>query len=196
MARKELVSDYSKKLKHYKNVGKATSRSEFEAGVPELLWIDKNKPYGNIPLYDDMTENDLLRIYRKYKKVRIVHLRERGIKTRKHITENSSRDYMWYEKSKKYSVRDRYKRMAKNWAGHNRKEVRKMMLQYVWNHKNECISQSLENMLCSAKSSGMIFDTFANKIKSANLRVDLERYIEFHLPRLIRSAVNRYEKMK
>jgi len=64
--------DLSKKLKIYKKKGLPSSRIVFESGIPAYIQTSKHEPYGSIPLYDDMTEKDVLSLFRQYKKSRKV----------------------------------------------------------------------------------------------------------------------------
>jgi len=192
----KFVSDLAKKLEFDKKRGKSAKRVIFETGVPQCLWIDKGKPYGSIPVCDDMTENDVLESYRKHKKERITYLRNSGIRTRKHITKNALRDHEWHSMRKRYSGTPDYKKMAKKWASKNRKETTLMLLKYLWKHKNECMSTKLKNIINTASSTGQTFDTFSKQCCPSILKSDLNQYIDFYLPRIIRSAINRYKQLK
>jgi hypothetical protein len=192
--KKAPVIDLSKKLKAYRDRDKPTKRNIFEVGVPQCLWTDKNKPYGCIPLYDDTTQNDVLDSYCRHKKERIAYLRSRGIKTRKHITKNVTRDHEWYLMSKCYKGTPDYKQMAKQWAPRNRQMVNSMLLRLLWKNMNECISARLKNVITTAKSKEQSCDTFLKQCHSSFLKKDFKRYVDFYLPRAMRSAVNRYKK--
>ncbi len=198
MKNKKKTTDLSKKLYFYDLQGKRKERVIFRVGVPQCMWTDKNKSYGAIELYDDMTEQDVLSHYRSYKKERVNYLRSCGIKIRKHITKNSFRSYEWYKMAEPYGDKPNYKEIAKDWSKNNKKEVNVMLFRYLWNDPNGCISPDLKDKITAVKSERKIFDTFldeyAFRLKPQQIKADLNNYVEFYLPRLMRSAIHRYKK--
>lgn len=191
-------TELSKKLAFYDLQGKQKERVIFRVGVPQCMWTDKDKSYGAIELYDDMTERDVLRDYRSHKKERVAYLRSCGIKIRKHITRNSFRSYEWYKIAEAYGDKPNYKKIAEDWSKKNKKEVIVMLFRYLWNDPSDCISSEIKDDITDVKSERKIFDTllteYAFRLKSQQIKADLNNYVGFYLPRLIRSAVHRYKK--
>ena len=120
--RRQFLPDFSKKQRLYKKRGESTSRAIFKVGVPQILWTEKDKSYGSILLYDDMTEKDILAIYHSKKASRLKYLRRQGIKTRKNITDKSFRDRKWKEIVASYKGKKTYKEIASDWAKKHPKE--------------------------------------------------------------------------
>lgn len=196
---KKNSTDLSKKLAFYDLQGKRKERVIFRADISQFMDTDKNNPYGWLALYDDLTEKDMLVHFRVYKKERVNNLRSWGVKTRKHITKNALRDHKWYKMAEAYEGGTNYKKIAHEWAKSNRQDVIDMLLKYLWNNPDGCISPDLKEAIAAAKSKGKVFDTFFTESitsrKTKKLTHDLNNYIEFNLPRLIRSAANRYKEL-
>ncbi len=58
------------KLKAYKERGELVEpRVLFSAGIPQCCQMTKGISYGKIPLYDDMTQKDIIEIFSREKKV-------------------------------------------------------------------------------------------------------------------------------
>lgn len=196
--KKRVEADLTKKMQLYDLKGQRKERTIFRAEIPQCMETDRNVSYGKIFLYDDMTERDILSEFRRYKKERVVFLRSCGIKIRKYMTAKSLRDHEWFKLAQSFGARPDYKVLAKEYAEQNKKQVTKMFLTYLWHHPKECNSVKLEQDIQGSKSRGEIFDTFLKrrleKKKDGELSDDINHYISFQLPRLIRSAVHRYTK--
>jgi len=194
------IPDLSKKLKIYKRHGVLTARPVFEAGIPEYFQPSKHKSYGRLYLYDDMTEKDLLSLFRCYKKERNKRIKTHGIKVRKHITKNIIRGIEWSRMVNKYKNQPNYKKISIEWSKKNTEEVIDMVLKYLWKIPEDAFSTGIQNRIRRAKVNGKIFDSFIieNKkfITVTRLKKDIQEYITFYLPRRIRSAVYRRSRSK
>lgn len=192
--------DLTKKLKVYKEKGEPSSRRVFEAEIPEYIQVSKHKPYGRIFLYDDMTENDVVEIFRQYKKTRNKWLKQQDITTRKHITKNIDRDIQWVNMVKKYKSAVNYVKIAQQWAKRNPQEIFGMVLTGLWKKPEKTMDPKLSKIIKKAQSKGKIFDSFIQENKRIlffeSMKSDINEYVNVSLPQLIRSAVTRSSKIK
>lgn len=191
-----------KRLAAYAEAGQAAPpRAVFRAGIPAYFETSKHKPFCSLPVYDDTTESELLERFRYYKKLRLQHLRQSGIRVRKHITTNIHRDHIWFQMAqrqlKKGAVAPNYRQIAEQWSRRNPAHVREMLLQYIWRSSESAVSDELREAIQRAKTKGEIYETFTRRFatndSSSDLKEELDTYISTHLPHVIRSAVQRYK---
>lgn len=195
--KRPIPKDLKEKLAFYKIIyGEQYSRIIFKAGVPEYFEPNLHHPYGWLALYDDMTEKDIAFFFRQYKKARIQRLKNQKISIRKYLTLNTIRDYEWAKIAKKNKDKPDYKKIALDWAKKNAGQIRKMVLEYLWRNPSNSQSVELTELFQKGKKRKQKFVNFivtnAAFLTKTPLKPDTEYYISFNLPRLIRSAVNRY----
>ncbi len=189
---------YDKKLEKCKREGKYASRLIFKAEIQEYFTPNREYPFGWLALYDDMSEKDLVCFFRKYKKCRIDRLKKVGVKTRKHYTEKTMRDYKWKKMAGRYHGTPDYKVIAKQWAKKNKGETLALYLSYAWNNPNAIVGD-FRNEIETAKRNKMTKDSFLKLHRASQKSYDrfakeIKQYVDFHLPKSIRSAINRIKK--
>ena len=196
MTAKKNLPDLSKKLKIYKRKGLPNSRVVFESGIPAYMQTSKHKPYGWLPLYDDMTEKDLVSLFRQYKKARKKRLRESGIDNRRYITAREKRDSRWVKMASKYDSKPDYKKLAEEWANKNQKQLVVMIFDSRWRKPAGCVSPILQDLIINAQKKGLqkesLLEQKSNAIEKEIVVREYVDFVGFNLPRIIRSAVKRY----
>ena len=187
--------EMEKKMDIYRQRGQEVpSRPLFSVGVPAIFGPVNKYSFGQIYLYDDMTEQDLRVEFRYRKELRRQFLEKTyGFKTRKFVTKNELRDQEWFEMAQKYGTDPDYKEIAKNWAEAHSPEATDLFLAYFWRNPDGILSEELESMIKGYQESGEGFETFAGTVKngSVDLKEDLTEYIENHLHNVIGAAVRR-----
>lgn len=192
-------SDLEKKLKVYRDKGEAAPpRVIFRAGITEFMQLSKDTPHGWIPIYDDTTAKDVHLNFLGHKRERVAYLRNCGIRKRKYITSNASRDHEWFKMAGQYDGTPDFTEISKTWAKKNERIVARMVLKYLWTDPNNAESEELRQEISTAQQSGKIFDSFFRDFMIGKwrrrLKDDRKVYLGDNLPRLIREAVQRFKK--
>ena len=177
---------------------KKNQRVIFKATVVQFMQKTKEQSYGQIYLYDDLTQQKLLRLFSGYKKERIKYLRSCGVKVKESKIRNALRDHTWLEMVKRYKTASDYKKIAQEWAVQNTFEAKQLLLANRWTKPGRCVDLDLEEKITVAKKKSRSFEEFLTeevvKLNDQSIKGDLEEYVQKNLPKLIRSAVHRYRK--
>ncbi len=188
------------KLDAYRRRGeKVDPRVLFTAGVPQCVQTAKDESYGNIRLYDDMTENDVIGIFRSHKKERQAFLRGLGKNKRKYLTKNAERDREWVAMASRYKDPP-FVDIARRWATMHPEGVKELLLAYLWDGPKKAISYELEERIAAIKTKKVkakkkrqvLFKTFSETPPTDPLlKDDIEEYVQTQLHHVIRAAVQR-----
>jgi hypothetical protein len=110
------------------------------------------------------------------------------------------RDDQWSKIVASYKGKKTYKAIAKEWAKKHAKETAAYFLKHMWNspkHTENYWPGAIHESFLQMKAEGKAFESFMTE-QLKNMESILKSsayldYIEFNLPRIIRSAVARYK---
>ena len=190
--------ELTKKLEANRKKGEAAeNRSIFTASIQEFMHTHKFQPYGWLPMYDDMTQKDVLALFSSYKKSRVVYLRKHGINKRKYIVQNEDRDRLWAEMAAEYKGKPDYIEIARKWAEANPFTLTVEFIRHVWKRPEDLNAPVFKEKLLAAKSKKIPLRKFITKAMTTKnlstiLETDFEEYVRHVLPPVISSAVRRW----